>query len=344
MRPKAIQNLLNSVNFQTLYPNEIIVVDGSLNNETSIFLKNSNFKNLKYVLVYGNNRGLTRQRNYGINLVDKASEIICFLDDDIVLEPNYFEKLIGTYNIKQDALAVGGYIKNEVFWKQSNNTSNPNTFYYDGWVRSEPSRFKLRKKFGLQPDTAPGFLPTFSHGRSIGFFPPSGKIYEVELIMGGASSYKKEVFNTLKFSTYFEEREKIPFHVDLAFSKKLDKLPLKWHIVFENLQQWKLAFSNPSRSLVDLDGNETEENINVFNHFIRHIVLGAELFHGKAINLRFGYNFRRGEELKIEGNRVFAGLTAGFGVKLNKFRLNYAFQKYSAAANAHTFGLNINLQ
>lgn len=204
MRPKAIQNLLNSVNFQTLYPNEIIVVDGSLNNETSIFLKNSNFKNLKYVLVYGNNRGLTRQRNYGINLVDKASEIICFLDDDIVLEPNYFEKLIGTYNIKQDALAVGGYIKNEVFWKQSNNTSNPNTFYYDGWVRSEPSRFKLRKKFGLQPDTAPGFLPTFSHGRSIGFFPPSGKIYEVELIMGGASSYKKEVFNTLKFSTYFE--------------------------------------------------------------------------------------------------------------------------------------------
>lgn len=147
-----------------------------------------------------------------------------------------------------------------------------------------------------------------------------------------------------QFSTYFEEREKIPFHVDLAFSKKLDKLPLKWHIVFENLQQWKLAFSNPSRSLVDLDGNETEENINVFNHFIRHIVVGAELFHGKAINLRFGYNFRRGEELKIEGNRVFAGLTAGFGVKLNKFRLNYAFQKYSAAANSHTFGLNINLQ
>lgn len=147
-----------------------------------------------------------------------------------------------------------------------------------------------------------------------------------------------------QFTVYFEDKGKIPFHVDLAFSKKLDKLPLKWHIVFENLQQWNLGFSNPSRSLVDLDGNETKEEINVFNHFIRHIVIGGELFHGKAINLRFGYNFRRGEELKLEGNRVFAGLTAGFGVKLKKFRVNYAFQKFSTAANAHTFGLNINLQ
>jgi GT2 family glycosyltransferase len=34
--------------------------------------------------------------------------------------------------------------------------------------------------------------------------PPSGKIYPVELIMGGVSSYKREIFSKLKFSTYFE--------------------------------------------------------------------------------------------------------------------------------------------
>lgn len=147
-----------------------------------------------------------------------------------------------------------------------------------------------------------------------------------------------------QFTTYEDTKENIPFHVDLAFARKLDKLPLKWHIVFENLQKLNIATANPARSEVDLDGVETEEQINFFNHLIRHIVIGGELFHGKAINLRFGYNFRRGEELKLEGNRVFAGITAGFGIKLNKFRVNYAFQKYSTAANAHTFGLNINLQ
>ena len=146
-----------------------------------------------------------------------------------------------------------------------------------------------------------------------------------------------------QFTTYFETKEPIPFHVDLAYSKTLEKLPLKWHVVFENLQQWDLAYSNPARSEIDLDGNEVVEEVSFFSNFLRHIVIGGELFHDKALNIRFGYNFRRGDELKIEGNRVFAGITAGFGLKLNKFRVNYAFQKFSAAANAHSFGLNVNL-
>ncbi len=147
-----------------------------------------------------------------------------------------------------------------------------------------------------------------------------------------------------QFTTYENTREKIPFHLDLAFGKKLEKLPLKWHIIFENLQQWNLSFSNPTRAQIDLNGNSTPEEISFANKFIQHIVLGGELFHDKAINIRFGYNFRRGNELKIENNRVFAGLTAGFGIKLNRFRVNYAYQKYSASANTHTFGININLK
>ncbi|ULC60581.1 glycosyltransferase [Flaviramulus sp. BrNp1-15] len=221
MRPIALQNLLNSVNSQSLYPNQIIVVDGSLNKKTSQLLKESNYKNLKYVLVDENNRGLTKQRNYGINLVDDTSEIICFLDDDIVLESNYFERLLETYQKKDEALAVGGYIKNEVIWKKSIGKLTPNEFYYDGWVRKEPSRFKLRSKFGLLPDAEPGFLPTFAHGRSIGFLPPSEKIYEVELIMGGVSSYRKEVFKTLRFSNYFEG---YGLYEDADFSLRIAKL------------------------------------------------------------------------------------------------------------------------
>mgnify|MGYP001942610551 FL=1 len=147
-----------------------------------------------------------------------------------------------------------------------------------------------------------------------------------------------------QFTAYEDTKEKIPFHVDLAFAKELDNLPLKWHIVFENLQQFDLSFENPNRGEQDLDGSVTQENISVFNKFLQHVVIGGELFHGKALNLRLGYNFRRGHELKIVDSRVFAGLTAGFGLKLNKFRINYAFQKFSAAANVHTFGLNINLK
>ncbi len=206
MRPKPLLKLLQSVKSQTLYPNEIIIVDGSLNNETKEMLTENSFQYLNYFLVSNEDRGLTRQRNYGITKVDKEMEIVCFLDDDTVLEPDYFEQLIKTYQIHPKALGVGGYIINETSWEKVNENEvvKIDEFSYDGWKRKDGSRFVLRKKLRLDSDCSPGFSPLFSHGRSVGFLPPSGKIYEVEQVMGGVSSFKKSVFDTVQFSIYFE--------------------------------------------------------------------------------------------------------------------------------------------
>jgi GT2 family glycosyltransferase len=220
MRPQPLLKLLQSVEVQTVCPNDILIIDASTNSETEIILKEKTFQNLKYFKVDNVHRGLTKQRNFGINLVSDESEIVCFLDDDIVLNSNYFEVLIKSYSEKPDAIAVGGYITNEIVWAVSNEKNNSSKFYFDGWMRDEPSRFKIRRFFGLLPDAKPGFMPTFSHGRSISFLPPSGKIYEVEQLMGGVSSYKKEVFKTLKFSTYFEG---YGLYEDADFSLRLAK-------------------------------------------------------------------------------------------------------------------------
>lgn len=203
MRSKPLLTLLKSVKEQSLYPNEILIVDGSTNNETKIALVNNTFDNLKYYKVDPNQRGLTRQRNFGIEKTSKQAEVICFLDDDTVLTPKYFETLITTYKTYPEALAVGGYIINEVQWKKASQQNDNSKFYYGGWERNEPSRFKLRQKFGLLPDTNPGVLPTFAHGRSVSFLPPSEKVYSVEQLMGGASSYKASIFKALSFSNYF---------------------------------------------------------------------------------------------------------------------------------------------
>ncbi len=204
MRPQPLLQLLQSVNVQTLHPNEILIVDGSTNDETQQILKKNDFQDLHYYKVKDHERGLTKQRNFGIQKANLQSEVICFLDDDTILQKDYFEKLIDTYKHFPEALGVGGYIKNQVVWKKVDLKSSSKKFYYDGWERTEPFRFRIRSFFGLQPDTPPCFLPNFSHGRSVGFLPPSGKIYEVEQFMGGVSSFKREVFNTLSFSHYFE--------------------------------------------------------------------------------------------------------------------------------------------
>lgn len=222
MRPVPLLKLLDSVKRQTLYPNEILIIDGSTNKGTSEMLNQHSFQNLIYFKVPDEERGLTKQRNYGVARVAKDTEVICFLDDDTILEPQYFEEIIKTYQVHPEALGVGGYINNENKWEKVPEKYKPTIreFAYDGWKQQDGSRFVLRKRFGLDSNTKPGFLPEFSNGRSISFLPPSGKIYEVEQLMGGVSSFRESVFEKFSFSTYFEG---YGLYEDADFTLRLSK-------------------------------------------------------------------------------------------------------------------------
>jgi glycosyltransferase involved in cell wall biosynthesis len=206
MRPKAILTLLESVKQQELYPDQILIIDGSTNDLTTLEFKNKTFKNLNYFKVDKNDRGLTKQRNFGISKVNNSIDIVCFLDDDIVLTPKYFQKLIASYKMYPNAGGIGGYIINEVNWRILKPNEKPkfNEYVIDGYVRGLGSRNVLRKKLGLLPDTPPCIMPEFSNGFSVGSLPPNDKIYKAEYFMGGVSSFKKSVVDTIKFSEYFE--------------------------------------------------------------------------------------------------------------------------------------------
>ena len=147
-----------------------------------------------------------------------------------------------------------------------------------------------------------------------------------------------------QITTYHGIRERLPLEVDLGFSQRLPRVPIRWHLTFENLQRWNIAFANPNRANTDLNGNETPEKINFFDNLSRHTIIGAELFPEGGFNIRLGYNFRRGEELRILDQRSFAGLSAGFSIKFNKLRLSYSYARYNSAASSSFFGLNLDLR
>jgi len=205
-RAKSLKRLLESVQNQILCPDEILIIDGSGDSETEIMLSENYYKRLTYFQVDAENRGLTKQRNFGISKLSDDSDILCFLDDDIVLKPDYFDKLISTFIQYPDAKGVGGAIINADVWekKSENKIIEFANYYYKDWVRKLGSRNVLRKRLGLLSKELPGIMPSFSHGFTIGFYPPTGEIHEVEYFMGGVSAYRKELFDKIKFSDYFE--------------------------------------------------------------------------------------------------------------------------------------------
>lgn len=145
-----------------------------------------------------------------------------------------------------------------------------------------------------------------------------------------------------QITTYSGLQEKLPLEVLIGVSQEVENVPIRWHLTLENLQQWNIAFSNPNRATSTIDGGVIPEKVSFFNNALRHVVIGAELFPKKGFNLRFGYNFRRGEELGIEDQRNFSGISLGFGLKMSNIKFNYSHSRYSLAGNTSLFGLTIN--
>ena len=147
-----------------------------------------------------------------------------------------------------------------------------------------------------------------------------------------------------QFTTYAEVPEKLPLEILIGVSQELENVPVRWHLTLENLQQWNIAFANPERAQLSIDGSSNEEKVSFVNNALRHVIFGVELFPKKAFNLRLGYNFRRAEELRILEQRNFSGISLGFGLKLNKLKFNYSYSRYTLAGNTSLFGLTINFQ
>lgn len=193
--------------------------------------------------------------------------------------------------------------------------------YYGLNLKLITSKFEQYNSFGLATD--------------IGFY------YRDKNLMLDIGLVFRNIGSQIK--AYNNIYEKLPFEVDLGISQLVENAPIRWHITIENIQKWPIGLSNPSRLITDLDGNITEEKVSFMNDLLRHVIIGTELFPESIFNLRLGYSFRRGEELRIVDQKNFSGLSFGFGIKFNKLRFNYSHARYSSASNVSFLGLQIDL-
>jgi hypothetical protein len=145
-----------------------------------------------------------------------------------------------------------------------------------------------------------------------------------------------------QFKAYDATREKLPLEIMAGISQEMQNVPIRWHLTLENLQQWNVSFSNPARAQNNIEGGSTPEKVSFFNNALRHLIVGAELFPKKGFNIRLGYNFRRGEELRLLEQRNFSGISAGIGLKMGRLKFDYSYSRYTLAANTSLFGLTVN--
>lgn len=217
-RPDSLLSLLASVRKQKTMPHEVIIVDGSPQPQ-QMPVDWPEGSHLNYYQVPPEQRGLTKQRNFGLNCLSKHCQYVAFLDDDVVLEPNYFSALLKGFDAPE-VKGVAGYILNDCTW-QKGEQNGRGIFSYDGYSRKEGMRYQLRKFFACYPTVPPARFPDFGHGHPQSFLPPTGKQYPADYLMGGLACYRKEIFDQLKFSTFFEG---YGLYEDMDFSLRASQL------------------------------------------------------------------------------------------------------------------------
>lgn len=136
-----------------------------------------------------------------------------------------------------------------------------------------------------------------------------------------------------QFRPFNGERERVAFRVDLGYTKVLDEFPLAFTITAHDLQ--KLNISQ--------DFNNNGQEIHWSRKVLDHLSGGIEIFPQQAFNVRLGYNVKRGNELAVLDQRSFAGLSAGFGLKISYFKFDYAHVRYHNSSNVNMFGITLDL-
>jgi len=148
-----------------------------------------------------------------------------------------------------------------------------------------------------------------------------------------------------QLSTYVAgaDREKLPVDLSFGVSKRFEKLPVRLSFIAHNLQRWDLTQPATGNDNQLIGGNSGPQERGFIDKLFAHIIIGAEVEAGKPVRLRLGYNHLTRLSLSTGEKKGLVGLSAGAGIVIQQFRVDYAFAKYHAAGNLNQIGISINL-
>lgn len=173
-RPRDLANAIKSIVSQTRLPDQLIIVDQSASYESFRVVDEIASEMQKLDLVYVHNpeiKGLVEAKQVAVE--HASSEIICFLEDDVILEPDYIDQIELGFLNHTEMVGCSGII-----------TNPPGSRLAYKWLY----RIFHRGIFG---DDRPNIFGHFE-GRGHPLIPS-------DKLSGGVSAWRRHVFDIVAF-------------------------------------------------------------------------------------------------------------------------------------------------
>lgn len=239
----------------------------------------------------------------------------------------------------RNVFAVGiHYVNYGIFDGATENGQMTGTFgaaeYAINLFYSRTITSRLRAGINLKP-----IISSFENYHSNGLAADLGITFVTNDGLSAISLVAKNIGSQI--TTYYEngDREKLPWDVQLGFSKRLAHSPISFFVTANHLNLWDLSYINRQEG----DTPINEKSANFSSLLMRHFIIGAEIYPEQHVTLRIGYNYQRQKELAADNRPGLVGFSAGVGVKAAKFSLNYGIASFHLAAAVHYFSLAVNV-
>ena len=195
-RPNDLKKSIKSLLLQSRLPDELIVVDQSKNFKSKVEVYDCLLKYPSIRLIYlcdKSLRGLVDAKRRGV--CEASGDIICFMEDDVILESNYLEEILMGFESHPKMLGCCGIVTNPP--KKSLIYKALFHFFHIGIFRD--------KRIGLN---------YFSSE------PIKKPLIVSDKLSGGISAWRKEIFKSIDFDIENE------FHMleDIDFSTRVAEL------------------------------------------------------------------------------------------------------------------------
>ncbi|MDL2221533.1 type IX secretion system protein PorQ [Parabacteroides sp. OttesenSCG-928-N08] len=127
-----------------------------------------------------------------------------------------------------------------------------------------------------------------------------------------------------QITAYEEERQKMPWDIQLGLTKKMEHAPIRLSVTAMYLNRWKFDY---------IDNTNAEyEGDNFAKTLAKHLVFGVDLVPSDNFWVGIGFNPKRNMDMKLQNGNKFAGFSAGAGVRIKRLDIGASLAKYHPSA------------
>jgi hypothetical protein len=128
-----------------------------------------------------------------------------------------------------------------------------------------------------------------------------------------------------QLKSFYDERQRIPWDLQLGFTKRMAHAPIRVSVTAMYLNRWKFP---------TIDRTSTAQADRFIDTAWKHLVFGVEFLPSDNLWLGIGLNPKTKSDMNLATGNALGGFTVGGGLKVSRFDVGVAVARFHPSATS----------